>query len=189
VIGGLPIAAAAGGAFGASLGALPSFVFTWFVVSLREGLAILEHRPVGFDVAPSGDLATGVTSVTGVGMVTGPHVAFAGGVAAAAYAGKRHPALEPERWKYYPGKNIGAAFGSAHDILAVGAVFGVLGTLNTRIASAFDGITGVVGETAQRVCYAHGGTHVDPSAVATGVGTFAVAVLQLVGMVSDAGYL
>ena len=335
----LLIAAAAGGAFGASLGALPSFVFTGFVVSLGEGLAILERRLVGLDVAPSGDLATGVTSVIGFGMVTGPHVAFAGGVAAAAYAGKRHPGLEPEGWEYHFGKNIGVAFGTKPDILAVGAVFGVLGMLITRVASgvgaptdtialsvvatallarvafgypivgriagtgildmtpferaeqraaaadgnpegrlatepwlphqylwrgvatvgvvtgvlagyiwletgsiflgygisaasllflnlgveripvthhmtlvgsagaavampalesdpavllvagAFGGIAGLVGEVAQRVFYAHSGTHVDPPAVAITVSMFVVAVLRFLGLVPNAGYL
>ena len=76
-----------------------------------------------------------MTSVIGFGMVTGPHVAFAGGVAAAAYAGKRYPELEPEGWEYHFGKNIGVAFGTKPDILAVGAVFGVVGMLITRVAS------------------------------------------------------
>jgi hypothetical protein len=139
----LTIAALAGGAFGASLGALPSFIFTGFVVFLGEGLAILE-RSIG-GVVPdvgAGELATGVTGVIGFGMVTGPHVAFAGGVAATAYAGKKYPEMEPEGWDYHFGKNILYAFGTKPDILAVGAIFGVFGMLFNRIAAGVLGVSG-----------------------------------------------
>nr|WP_305882985.1 hypothetical protein [Halobellus rarus] len=131
----LVIAALAGGAFGAALGALPAFVFTGFVVFLGEGLGVLTREIEAFDLAPQGELATGVTSVIGFGMVTGPHVSFAGGVAAAAYAAKRYPEMEPGGWSYHFGKNIGFAFGTKPDILAVGGIFGVVGMLITRLAS------------------------------------------------------
>jgi hypothetical protein len=129
----LLLASLAGGAFGASLGALPSFIFTGFVVFLGEGIAILERELGSVDAVPKGELATGVTGVIGFGPITGPHVAFAGGVAAAAYAGKRYPEMEPAGWDYHFGKDILYAFGTKPDILAVGAVFGALGMLLTRL--------------------------------------------------------
>jgi hypothetical protein len=130
----LLIAALAGGAFGAALGALPAFIFTGFVVFLGEGLAILQSQIGGLDVVPKGELAVGVTGVIGFGAITGPHIAFAGGVAASAYAGKKYPEMEPDGWDYHFGKNILYAFGTKPDILAVGAIFGVLGLLITRVA-------------------------------------------------------
>ncbi|WP_435553084.1 hypothetical protein [Natrinema sp. CGMCC1.2065] len=130
----LLIAALAGGAFGAALGALPSFVFTGFVVFLGEGIAILQDE-IGSEigVAGAGDIATGITGTIGFGAVTGPHIAFAGGVAATAYAGRKYPEMEPDDWDYHFGKDILYAFGTKPDILAVGAVFGALGMLITRV--------------------------------------------------------
>ncbi len=138
------ITALAGGAFGAAIGALPAFIFTGFLVFLGEGLAILQ-REVGA-AAPDvnqGELAAGVTGVIGFGAITGPHIAFAGGVAASAYAGKKYPDMEPDDWDYHFGKDILYAFGTKPDILAVGAVFGVLGMFINQLAAA----TLVVGGT------------------------------------------
>ena len=139
----LVIAALAGGAFGAAIGALPAFIFTGFVVFLGEGIAILE-RSIGGVVGDvgAGELATGITGVIGFGMVTGPHIAFAGGVAASAYAGKKYPEMEPEGWDYHFGKNILYAFGTKPDILAVGAAFGVFGMLFNRILAGVIGVGG-----------------------------------------------
>ncbi|SER82900.1 hypothetical protein [Natrinema salaciae] len=122
----LLIAALAGGAFGAAIGALPAFIFTGFVVFLGEGINILKGEL-------GGDIATDITAVIGFGMVTGPHIAFAGGVAATAYAGRRYPEMEPDDWDYHFGKNILYAFGTKPDILAVGAIFGALGMLITQV--------------------------------------------------------
>ncbi|WP_284013487.1 hypothetical protein [Halobaculum litoreum] len=129
------ITALAGGAFGAAIGALPAFIFTGFVVFLGEGLAILQ-REVAAVPALDAELAVGVTGVIGFGAVTGPHIAFAGGVAATAYAGKKYPEMTPEGWDYHFGKNILYAFGTQRDILAVGAVFGVLGMLINQVGAA-----------------------------------------------------
>ena len=129
----LLIAALAGGAFGAAVGALPSFVFTGFVVFLGEGLAVLEGEIGATEAIGAGDIATGITGTIGFGAVTGPHIAFAGGVAATAYAGQKYPEMEPDDWDYHFGKNILYAFGTKPDILAVGAVFGVLGMLITQV--------------------------------------------------------
>ncbi|QFU81281.1 hypothetical protein [Natronorubrum aibiense] len=129
----LLIAALAGGAFGAALGALPAFIFTGFVVFLGEGVAILQRELGTLETIETGGLAADITGVIGFGMVTGPHVAFAGGVAATAYAGRKYPEMEPEGWDYHFGKNILYAFGTKPDILAVGAVFGAVGMLITQV--------------------------------------------------------
>lgn len=136
------ITALAGGAFGAALGALPAFVFTGFLVFLGEGLAILERNLGGAIDAPQGEIATGVTGVIGFGAITGPHIAFAGGVAATAYAGRKYPEMEPDGWDYHFGKDILYAFGTKPDILAVGAVFGALGMLITRVGNAVFVVSG-----------------------------------------------
>lgn len=134
----LLLAAAAGGAFGASVGALPSFVFTGFVVLLGEGLAALSGEGTEFTELGGANLASGVTGTIGFGPVTGPHVAFAGGVAATAYAGWRYEEMAPEDWEYHFGKDILYAFGTKPDILAVGAIVGVLGMLIARFTGALE---------------------------------------------------
>ena len=133
----LAITALAGGAFGAAIGALPAFVFTGFLVFLGEGVAILRRALTGsVEAVPADEFAAGITGVIGFGAVTGPHIAFAGGVAASAYAGKNYPEMEPDGWDYHFGKDILYAFGTKPDILAVGAVFGLLGMLVTRVGNA-----------------------------------------------------
>jgi hypothetical protein len=101
------IGAAAGGAFGAALGALPAFIFTGFLVIAG--------------VFGGGSVGVG----TGFGPVFGPHISFAAGAAAAAYAASR--GKMESGFAYHNGKDIGFALGSRPDILAVGAAFGVLG--------------------------------------------------------------
>ena len=133
----LIITALAGGAFGAAIGALPAFIFTGFVVFLGEGVAILRRALTGsVESVPAGEFAAGITGVIGFGAITGPHIAFAGGVAASAYAGKKYPEMEPDGWDYHFGKDILYAFGTKPDILAVGAIFGLLGMLITRVGGA-----------------------------------------------------
>jgi len=133
----LVITALAGGAFGAAIGALPAFIFTGFVVFLGEGIAILQREIVGGSPEiGQGELAAGVTGVIGFGAITGPHIAFAGGVAASAYAGKKYPEMEPDDWDYHFGKNILYAFGTKPDILAVGAIFGVVGVIINQLSAA-----------------------------------------------------
>jgi hypothetical protein len=105
---GIWLGAAAGGAFGAALGALPAFIFTGFLVI--AGVF-------------GGDGAAGVG--IGFGPVFGPHISFAGGAAASAYAAKKG-AME-SGFDYHNAKDIGFALGSRPDILAVGAGFGIFG--------------------------------------------------------------
>ncbi|WP_257297830.1 hypothetical protein [Haloarchaeobius sp. FL176] len=139
----LVIAAAAGGAFGAAIGALPAFIFTGFVVFLGEGLGIINRQLGGTDLAVGqGELVGGLSGIIGFGAVTGPHIAFAGGVAASAYAGKKYPEMEPDDWDYHFGKNILYAFGTKPDILAVGAIFGVFGALFNQFAGALLVVSG-----------------------------------------------
>lgn len=106
------LGAAAGGAFGAALGALPAFIFTGFLVV--AGVF-------------GGDAAGGVGVGLGFGPVFGPHISFAAGAAAAAYAAKRGDLLSG--FDYHNGKDITYALGSRPDILAVGAAFGVFGVV------------------------------------------------------------
>ena len=112
----LVVTALAGGAFGAAIGALPAFVFTGLLVFLVEGIAILQRGladTVGALPSVSTQNAAGITGVTVFGAVTGPHIAFADGVAASAYAGKKYPETEPDGWDYHFGKNILYASGTS----------------------------------------------------------------------------
>ncbi|MCU4925450.1 hypothetical protein OB905_05530 [Halobacteria archaeon AArc-dxtr1] len=107
------MAAFAGGAFAASIGALPAFVFTGFMVIAGEAL----------DLAGGGDAVTGLV---GFGPIFGPHVSFAGGAAAAAYAAKKGYLDD--------GKDIASALGTHNvDVLAVGGLFGVFGFASVEL--------------------------------------------------------
>ena len=123
------IAAFAGGAFGASIGALPAFVFTGFMVIAGE--------MAGFTEA---NMAGNVTALVGFGPVFGPHISFAGGVAAAAYAANK--GYMDFGFDYHEGKNITAALGTRPDVLVVGGVFGILGMLIRQFVEA--GLTGPI---------------------------------------------
>lgn len=110
------LGAAAGGAFGAALGALPAFIFTGFLVI--AGVF-------------GGDAASGAGVGVGFGPVFGPHISFAGGAAASAYAAKN--GLMESGFDYHNAKDIGFALGSKPDILAVGAAFGVFGIVLEQV--------------------------------------------------------
>lgn len=104
------LAAAAGGFFGAAIGALQAFVFT--------GLAIV--------ISIAGVLGTGspeLATYVAFGPVFGPHIGFAGGVAAAAYA-KKKGLLEGGKDIVTPLASLGRP-----DVLLVGALFGAGGYL------------------------------------------------------------
>lgn len=124
----LLIAALAGGIIGASLGALPSFTLAGIVIVVGEAATI-----VGRSVAASTEavdatlpiIATGLTGSIGLGPLLGPHVAFAGGIAATAFAADR--GYLPDDTEYHPAKSVDLALGSAPDVLVVGGLFGVLG--------------------------------------------------------------
>lgn len=123
----MTIAAFGGGLFGASLGSLPAFILCGFTVIAGE-VANIAARAVGTETAEVGIWGLGVTGQLGFGPLFGPHVAFAGGAAATAYAAKQ--GYMESGWGYHDGKNILMAFGSHHkDVLLVGGAFGSLGFL------------------------------------------------------------
>jgi hypothetical protein len=112
------VAAFAGGALGASIGALPSFTLAGGVVVVGE-LYALVGRTTGMDlpVDLTGDVAFGV--------VLGPHVAFGGGAAALAYAVKR--GYVDADFEYHDAKLVTRGLGNRIDVLTVGGIFGVVG--------------------------------------------------------------
>lgn len=104
------IASVAGGYVGAAIGANYAFALTGFAVLASWGLYLGTDITAGFDYLAFGPFM-------------GPHIAFAGGVAAAAYAEKKG---------YMPdGKDVSSPLAGLGrpDVLMVGALFGVLGYL------------------------------------------------------------
>ncbi|WP_321973991.1 hypothetical protein [Paratractidigestivibacter sp.] len=112
----LPIIAGfGGGVLGAYMGALPAFIMTGLFALIG---GILQAAGVSADVSL---LQIAFASFNG------PHTAFAGGVAAAAYAGSKK--------KLDSGADICAALfglGSA-DVILVGGIFGLVGALLLQI--------------------------------------------------------
>lgn len=128
------VAAFAGGAFGAAIGGLPSFVLCGILVIAGEaantlGSFLAAHVP---DVATS-EVAVGFTNGIAFGPVFGPHISFAGAAAAAAYAAKK--GYMRTGYEYHEAKNIGHAFGTKSDVLVVGGVFGLFGMVVQQSAS------------------------------------------------------
>jgi len=129
----LLIAGFAGGAFGASIGALPAFVVTGiFTIAGEAANAFPASQEGVLAVAAAPETASGITYGLGFGPVFGPHVSFAGGAAAAAYAAKNGGMPEPADGDYHPAKDIAYALGTRWDILAVGGGFGMLGVAIRR---------------------------------------------------------
>jgi hypothetical protein len=116
----LLVAAFAGGAFGAAVGALQSFALAGLVVVVGELYAMAVETVGGTPVVD-------VTGSVAFGPVLGPHVAFAGGAGAVAYAARKGY-LDGE-FDYHRAKNVTTGLGSRPDVLAVGGVFGVVGHL------------------------------------------------------------
>lgn len=110
------LAAFGGGLFGAAIGAVPAFIFCGLLVIVGEAIVM------------TGGTAL-VTSQIAFGPF-GPHIGFAAGVAAAAYAAKKgymenggdvgSPLMKLGKW----------------DVLFVGGVFGVLGYLINGVFAA-----------------------------------------------------
>ncbi|MFC6823888.1 hypothetical protein [Halopelagius fulvigenes] len=118
------IAAFAGGAFGAALGALPAFVFTGFMVIAGEAASIANAD------------AGAITGSVAFGAPFSPAISFAGGAAAAAYAAKR--GYMQSGFDYHNAKDIAFALGTKPDVLAVGGLFGILGYWLTVISATFN---------------------------------------------------
>lgn len=117
------LAAVAGGAFGAAIGALPAFAFTGVLVIVGETIDIASET-VG---APGTLGGVDVTGAIAFGPAFGPHVSFGGGAAALAYAVRRGY-LDTD-FDYHEAKHITTGLGSRPDVLAVGGVFGAFGFL------------------------------------------------------------
>lgn len=106
------IAAFGGGAFGAAVGGQPSFILTGFAGLIGCALVI-----AGVEYNFNGEVT--------FGPIFGPHIAFGGGVAAAAYAARRGQ-LET-------GRDIATPVTSSPDALVVGGVFGMGGYLFNQL--------------------------------------------------------
>jgi hypothetical protein len=112
------IVAFGGGAFGAAIGGQTAFIFTGFAF-LFGFSALLGGVPVAQDFI----------GMFAFGPVFGPHIAFAGGAAAAAYAAKRGYFAEGVN-----GRDIVTPLAGIPkaDIFIVGGVFGMLGYVIER---------------------------------------------------------
>jgi hypothetical protein len=109
--------AAGGGFFGAAIGGLHAFIFTGFMGLVGMGIILAGGSPE-------------FLNYVAFGPAFGPHIAFAGGVAAAAYAARQS--------KDVGGKDIGIALVAMDRpaVLVVGAVFGMFGyVVQTGIAA------------------------------------------------------
>lgn len=120
------VAAFAGGAFGAAVGAIPAFAISGGFVIVGELWASLTAGGSG----AASDLANTITHSLALGPLFGPHVAFAGGAAGAAYAARK--GYVDAEFEYYAAKHVVDPLGSRLDVLAVGGVFGLLGVLIRR---------------------------------------------------------
>lgn len=132
----LLVAAFAGGAFGASVGALPAFAFTGLMVIAGEA-ANLIGEVVAAEVGglAAANMGVGITGSVAFGPVFGPHISFAGGAAAAAYAAKK--GYMNTGFPFHMAKDITFAHGTKVDVLVVGGLFGVLGALIRQGSAAF----------------------------------------------------
>jgi hypothetical protein len=131
----LLLAAFAGGAFGGAIGALPAFVFTGVMVIGGEA-ANLVAKALGPEL--SGPVAAEMGAITGsiaFGAFFGPHIAFAGGAAAAAYAAKQ--GYMNTGFGFHEAKNITYALGLKTDVLVVGGLFGILGAVIKEVSGGF----------------------------------------------------
>jgi len=128
-------AALAGGAVGAALGARNALGLTGAVIVLGETLVATSGEDAldGIEVLPAPVDAVGLTAAVGVGPLFGPHVAFAGGAAAAAYEGRKRTI--DTGFRYHQAKQIAAPLYDSPRALVVGAISGLLGA----------GIAGLVG--------------------------------------------
>ena len=128
------LAGLAGGALGAAIGGLPALGLAGVLVVVGEAVDVLGAALAEETMAnPAAFAGAGLTDTVGLGPALGPHVAFAGGVAAAAYAG-RHGGVDTE-WPFHAAKDVTRPLGSAPDVLIAGAIFGAVGVLFTRLAA------------------------------------------------------
>jgi hypothetical protein len=130
------IAAFAGGAFGAAVGALPAFIFTGFMVIAGEAANVAGRYIAAAGPGKASELsAIGITGTIAFGPVFSPAISFAGGAAAAAYAAKR--GYMETGFDFHEAKNIAFAQGTKPDVLVVGGVFGIVGYWFTQLSTIF----------------------------------------------------
>lgn len=117
------IAAFGGGAIGAYMGALPAFIMTGVLALLGAGLSAAGVEAGAF-----------ITNYMAFGSFVGPHIAFAGGVAAAAYAGRKG--------KLSSGADIGSPLNGlgCPDVIVVGGIFGIIGYVIATLIGMLPGI-------------------------------------------------
>lgn len=134
-LGGLAIVAFAGGAFGAAVGGYPAFSLAGVLIVAGEA-ATLAGRLTGAGSGESVSAGTAaITANLGLGPGLGPHVAFGGGVAAAAFAARRG-AVDTD-FPYHQAKDVTVALGTRPAVLVAGGAFGVVGLLLARGSAAF----------------------------------------------------
>lgn len=136
---GVVLAGVAGGMIGAAIGALPALSLAGITIVVGEaagGVLGTSDPPGVFDVAAAPLDAGGVTGVVGLGPVFGPHVAFAGGVAAAAYAGRKE--TFDTGFRYHQAKQIAKPLPSRPPVLLVGGAFGLFSVLVARVAAGLE---------------------------------------------------
>jgi hypothetical protein len=127
VVGGL-----AGGLLGAALGGILSLSLAGVVIVFGEITRIAEAELLASTPLASPLEAFGLTGSLGLGPVLGPHVAFAGGVAAAAYTGRKQ--TFDTNFRYHQAKQIATPLFEIRAALVVGAVFGVLGAVVASVS-------------------------------------------------------
>ena len=125
----LLVAAFAGGALGAAVGALEAFSLAGVLIVVGEATTVAGDAAPAPGVDPTALGSTGQTASVGLGPLFGPHVAFAGGAAATAFAA-RQGHLDTD-FRYHEAKHVTRALGPGVDVMAVGGAFGVLGVLVT----------------------------------------------------------
>ncbi len=130
----LLLAAFAGGLFGAAIGGLSAFIFTGFAVLLgvAAGLGGSEFNVLAAPEEPQG---------IAFGVVFGPHISFAGGVAGAAFATRRGD-LED-------GKDIATPLAGLADPLPllIGGLFGAGGLVVQQLLAGLLGTVTAVTAT------------------------------------------
>ncbi|WP_336327807.1 hypothetical protein [Halovenus sp. HT40] len=127
-----------GGVLGATLGALSALGLAGVVIVggelvelfVLDGTAVGLLATLGVDGAP---VAVGPLSTVGLGPLLGPHVTFVGGVAAAAYAGRKETI--DTGFRYHQAKQIRRPLFGRPWTMLVGGVFGVVGVLLGAVGS------------------------------------------------------
>ncbi|WP_436924259.1 hypothetical protein [Halosimplex amylolyticum] len=139
--------AVAGGAIGATVGGYTAYGLAGLIVTIGEIARVTTGAGGTPLVAESSDLgAAGVTGLVGYGPAFGPHVAFAGAAAAAAYAGRKGH-LDTD-FPYHEAKHLSTPLGPRPAAIAVGGAFGLLGywlaQLSLRLSLPWDPVAASV---------------------------------------------